>query len=33
MSGDIISDFKPGDRVRIKIDPSKPEDSLFVGRA
>jgi hypothetical protein len=33
MSGDIISDFKPGDRVRIKIDPGKPEDSLFLGPA
>ena len=33
MPGDMVSDFKPGDRVRIKIDPSKPEDSLFLGRA
>jgi hypothetical protein len=33
MTGDIISDFKPGDRVRIKIDPGKPEDSLFLGPA
>jgi hypothetical protein len=33
MPGDMVSDFKPGDRLRIKIDPGKPEDSLFLGKA
>ena len=33
MPGEMIADFKLGDRVRIKVDPGKPEDSLFLGRA
>jgi len=33
MPGDMVMDFKPGDRVRIKVDPQKPEESLFLGRA
>jgi hypothetical protein len=36
-SGGLIADdvwgFKPGDAVEIKVDPQKPEDSLFVGQA
>jgi hypothetical protein len=31
MTADQVSGFKPGDAVRIKVDPAKPEDSLFVG--
>lgn len=31
MRGGEVTDFKPGDRVTIKIDPQKPEDSLFLG--
>jgi uncharacterized SAM-binding protein YcdF (DUF218 family) len=33
MPGDMVMDFKPGGRVRIKVDPQKPEESLFVGKA
>jgi len=33
MPGEMTMDFKPGDRVRIKVDPQKPEESLFVGKA
>lgn len=33
MPGDMAMDFKPGDRVSIKVDPQKPEESLFIGRA
>ena len=28
-----VLDFKPGDAVQIKVDPAKPEDSLFMGPA
>jgi hypothetical protein len=31
MHGEAVADFKPGDRVRIKVDPRKPEESLFLG--
>lgn len=33
LTGDDVQGYRPGDRVRIKVDPSKPEDSLFVGPA
>ena len=32
LTADAVEDFKPGDRVNIKIDPQKPEDSLFLGK-
>jgi hypothetical protein len=28
-----MADFKPGDRVTIKVDPRRPEESLFLGAA
>ena len=31
MRGGEVADFKPGDHVTIKIDPQRPEDSLFLG--
>jgi Co/Zn/Cd efflux system component len=31
MHGVEVADFKPGDRVTIKVDPQQPEDSLFLG--
>jgi hypothetical protein len=31
LPGDWVFDFKPGDAVQIKVDPAKPEDSLFLG--
>ena len=33
MPGELVMGYKPGDRVGIKVDPHKPEDSLFVGKA
>jgi uncharacterized protein DUF3592 len=33
MRGEMVADFKPGDRVAIKVDPRDPEDSLFLGKA
>jgi hypothetical protein len=33
MPGEMVADFKPGDRVRIKVDPGKPEESLLLGKA
>jgi len=33
LPGEAVSAFKPGDKVLIKVDPGKPEESLFVGRA
>lgn len=33
MPGEMVMDYKPGDRVRIKIDPQRPEQSLFLGKA
>jgi hypothetical protein len=33
MHGEAVADFKPGDRVSIKVDPRQPEDSLFIGSA
>jgi Protein of unknown function (DUF3592) len=31
MRGGEVADFKPGDRVTVKVDPQRPEDSLFPG--
>ena len=31
MAGELVADFKPGERVNIKVDPRTPEDSLFLG--
>jgi hypothetical protein len=31
--GEAVWAFKPGDQVLIKVDPQKPEDSLFLGVA
>jgi hypothetical protein len=31
LPGHAVSSFKPGDRVQIKVDPQKPEESLFLG--
>jgi hypothetical protein len=31
MPGEMVADFKPGDRVSIKVDPQKAEESLFIG--
>ncbi len=28
-----VADFKPGRTAAIKLDPTKPEDSLFLGSA
>jgi hypothetical protein len=33
MPGELVMGYKPGDRVGIKVDPHKPADSLFVGKA
>jgi hypothetical protein len=33
MHGEAVADFKPGDRVSIKVDPQRPEQSLFLGAA
>lgn len=33
MHGEAVADIKPGDRVTIKADPRRPEQSLFLGRA
>ena len=33
MHGEAVADFKPGDRVTIKVDPRRPEESLFLGKA
>ena len=33
MHGEAVADFKPGDRVSIKVDPRQPEESLFLGPA
>ena len=33
LPGETVADFKPGDRVKIKVDPGQPEESLFLGRA
>jgi hypothetical protein len=33
LSGDAVADFKPGDKVLIKVDPERPQDSLFLGPA
>jgi Protein of unknown function (DUF3592) len=32
LSGDTVSKLRPGDQVLIKVDPGRPERSLFVGR-
>ena len=31
VSAEWVGDFKPGDRVRILVDPARPEDTLFMG--
>ncbi|MDP2620047.1 MAG: DUF3592 domain-containing protein [Hyphomicrobiales bacterium] len=33
LPGEAVWAFKPGDNVQIKIDPQKPEESLFFGAA
>ena len=33
MSAELVERYKPGDRVAIKVDPQRPEESLFVGAA
>ncbi len=32
LPGPEVADFKPGLRVRIKVDPRQPGDSLFLGQ-
>jgi hypothetical protein len=32
MPGEMVADYKPGERVTIKVDPQTPEQSLFLGR-
>ncbi|MGQ0742116.1 MAG: DUF3592 domain-containing protein [Alphaproteobacteria bacterium] len=32
LTSEAVENFKPGDRVNIKIDPQKPEHSLFLGK-
>jgi hypothetical protein len=29
--GEAVEGFRPGDRVHIKVDPQKPEESMFLG--
>jgi hypothetical protein len=31
LRGPQVADFKPGQSVKIKLDPAKPEDTLFLG--
>ena len=33
LSAEDVLGFRPGDTVQIKVDPQKPEDSLFLGAA
>ena len=33
LRGETVWAFKPGDNVLIKVDPQRPEDSLFLGAA
>ena len=33
LPGEAVWAFKPGDNVLIKVDPGKPEESLFLGAA
>lgn len=33
LPGEAVEDINPGDKVRIKVDPARPEDSLFLGPA
>ena len=33
LPGEAVQGFRAGDRVNIKVDPHKPEDSLFLGAA
>ena len=33
LPGEAVQGFRPGDRVTIKVDPRKPEESLFIGIA
>jgi hypothetical protein len=33
LPGEAVWAFKPGDKVLIKVDPGKAEESLFLGAA
>ncbi len=33
LTGEAVEGFRPGDSVAIKVDPRKPEDCLFLGKA
>lgn len=33
LHAEAVMGFKPGDQVRIKVDPRQPEESLFLGAA
>jgi hypothetical protein len=33
LPAEWVLDFKPGDAVQIKVDPARPQDSLFMGPA
>jgi hypothetical protein len=33
LHGELVQGFRPSDRVNIKVDPRKPEQSLFLGTA
>jgi hypothetical protein len=33
LPGEEVWGFKPGDKVSIKVDPHRPEESLFLGSA
>jgi uncharacterized SAM-binding protein YcdF (DUF218 family) len=33
LPGEAVLGFKPGDKVQIKVDPQKSEESLFLGAA
>jgi hypothetical protein len=31
LAGDAVQGFRPGDQVRIKVDPRRPNETLFLG--
>lgn len=33
LASEAVQGFRPGDRVRIKVNPQRPEESLFLGAA
>lgn len=33
LQGEAVADFKPGDKVLVRVDPERPQESLFVGAA